>query len=138
MLIAEDLLLLLLDDESGRPAKASHLPVALGGALLVDLVLAEAVQLEPKQGLLGSATVRTTGTAVEDPLLGGALAVVEEKARSPKALVERLGKGSKERVAERLADRGLVEKHEGKVLGLFPTRRGQPPMRRTSRACAAP
>ena len=41
-LIAEDLLLLLLDDESGKP-QTSALTVALGGAVLVELALAEAV-----------------------------------------------------------------------------------------------
>ena len=46
-LIAEDLLLLLLDDESGKP-QTSELAVALGGAVLVELALAEAVTVEEK------------------------------------------------------------------------------------------
>ena len=40
-LIAEDLLLLLLDDESGKP-QTHELAVALGGAVLVELALPRA------------------------------------------------------------------------------------------------
>ena len=38
-LIAEDLLLLLLDDESGKLTNATFLDAGLGGALLVELAL---------------------------------------------------------------------------------------------------
>ena len=40
MLIAEDLLLLLLDDESGKLTNATYLDSSLGGALLVAAGLA--------------------------------------------------------------------------------------------------
>jgi hypothetical protein len=48
------------------------------------------------------------------------MARVAEKPRSAQDLVNRLGKGLKDRLLERLADRGLVHRREGKVLGLFP------------------
>ena len=38
-LIAEDLVLLLLDDESGKLTNASYLDTGIGGALLVELAL---------------------------------------------------------------------------------------------------
>ncbi len=40
-LIAEDLVLLLLDDESGKLEHATYLDTGIGGALLVELALAE-------------------------------------------------------------------------------------------------
>ena len=121
MLIAEDLLLLLLDDETGRATASQELPAALGGALLVELALTGAVEVEPKQGLFGSATVhRAGGEEPGDPVLSAALDVVEEKSRSAQKLVERLGKGLKETLAERLVERGVLERRDDKVLGLFP------------------
>lgn len=50
MLIAEELLLMCLDPESGRTAvRRSRLSPALGGALLVDLVLMERISLTPDE-----------------------------------------------------------------------------------------
>ena len=46
MLLAEDLLLLLTDDDSGRlAAPSSEVDVALGGALLVELTLMRRVDV---------------------------------------------------------------------------------------------
>ncbi|RLV47840.1 GPP34 family phosphoprotein [Nocardioides mangrovicus] len=121
MLIAEDLLLLLLDDETGKASKGQELPPALGGALLVELAMLGAVELEPKQGLFGSAKVHAeTGPALEDPLLAHALAVVQDKPRRAQSVVEKLGKGAKETLADRLVERGVLERREDRVLGLFP------------------
>ena len=44
-LIAEDLVLLLLDDESGKLEHATYLDTGIGGALLVELALAENVSV---------------------------------------------------------------------------------------------
>jgi hypothetical protein len=59
-LIAEDLLLLLLDDRSGKPQTA-HLEIALGGAVLVDLALEGLVEVASHGSLLGSAKPRSSG-----------------------------------------------------------------------------
>ena len=61
-LIAEDLLLLLLDDESGKPP-TNQLQVALGGAILVELALAEAVVVEEKTSMWRAAKVRVAPAA---------------------------------------------------------------------------
>lgn len=75
-LIAEDLLLLLLDDRSGKPATSS-LEVALGGALLVELALDERVEVPEKPSVWSSAKVRpVTGGGPLDPILAAALATV--------------------------------------------------------------
>lgn len=120
MLIAEDLLLLLLDDESGTLAASDKVRPLLGGALLLELALAERVEVVEKARIWSSAKVAVTGPPVGEPVLDEALATVAVKPRSAQDLVERLGKGTRDRLLDRLVERGLVERHEGKVLGLFP------------------
>ena len=53
-LIAEDLVLLLLDDESGKLTNTSHLDTGIGGALLVELALAETVTVVEGIGAVGA------------------------------------------------------------------------------------
>ena len=59
----------------------------------------------------------------EDPVLAGALATVVEKERSAQALVTKLGKGVTPTLGGRLAERGLLQRRDDKVLGLFPRTR---------------
>lgn len=61
-----------------------------------------------------------TGTPPGEPLLDEAMARVAEKPRSAQDLVNRLGRGTRDELLDRLSARGLVERHDGKVLGLFP------------------
>ncbi len=123
-LIAEDLLLLLFDDESGRLTNATYLDIGLGGAFLVDLALGGHVDFtEPGRtwGVTPPARVRVTGSLPQDPALRAAYDRVAEKERTAQDLVGRLGRKQRDPLLERLAGRGLVERREGKVLGLFPT-----------------
>ncbi|SDR77042.1 Golgi phosphoprotein 3 (GPP34) [Nocardioides scoriae] len=125
-LIAEDLLLLLLDDESGKLSHATYLDVGLGGALLVDLALGEHVDVDApgrKWGFTQPGRVRVTGSLPGDPALRAAYDKVAEKERTAQDLVGRLGRKQRDPLLERLAGRGLVERREDKVLGLFPTTR---------------
>lgn len=119
-LLAEDLLLLLLDDESGKRL-STYTDQAVGGALLVELALAGAVDVQ-KGSAWRRATVVTTGPlpAEADPLLTEAYATVAEKRRAASDLVGRLGKRGRPRLLERLEQRGLLERRDLKVLGLFP------------------
>jgi hypothetical protein len=120
-LIAEDLLLLLLDDEKGTVAASDEVQPLLGGALLLELAMAERIEVAERTSRWSTATVAVVeGATPDDPLLVDALAQVAEKPRRAQDLVNRIGKGTKERLLHRLADRGLVERREGKVLGLFP------------------
>ncbi len=122
-LIAEDLLLLLLDDRTGKPA-TSYLEMALGGALLAELALAGAVELSGKTSLWRSAKVqRGARRTLEDPVLASALTTVVEKERSAQALVTKFSKGLTPILAERLAERGFLQRRDVKVLGLFPRTR---------------
>ncbi|QBR93917.1 GOLPH3/VPS74 family protein [Nocardioides euryhalodurans] len=120
-LIAEDLALLLLDDDKGTMAASSVARPLFGGALLVELALSGAVEVAEKTGVWSSAKVRATGTAApSDPLLAAALATVAKQPRSAQDLTNRIGKGVREQLLERLVDRGLLERREGRFLGLFP------------------
>ena len=116
-LIAEDLLLLLLDDQSGKP-NTSHLDLALGGAVLVDLALGGLVEVASHGSLLGSAKLRRApGAMVGDRILAGALGAVAEN-KPAQRLVVKVGKGLLEPLAERQLRRGFLDRREEKVLGL--------------------
>ena len=119
-LIAEDLLLLLLDDEKGTLAAADKIQPLLGGAPLLELALAERVEVAEKARRWSWAKVVVTGTPLGEPVLDEALARVAEKPRTAQDLVTRLGKGTKDRLLDRLVERGMVERHAGRVLGIVP------------------
>lgn len=120
LLIAEDLLLLLLDDEKGTmPSSTQHRPL-LGGALLIELALGGHVAVGEKHRLWRTTPVHAAGTAPADPELQAAVGVVAAKQRNAQDLVNRIGKGARDRLLDRLVGRGILEKREGRFLGLFP------------------
>ena len=123
MLIAEDLLLLLTDDETGKlAASASEVDVALGGALLVELTLMQRVDLAgPSEQIRKGRLVVRDATATSDPLLDEALATVGQKqGKKPQNVVTALGKQARVRLYDRLVGRGLLRAESGKILGIFP------------------
>lgn len=124
-ILAEDLLLLALDDESGRPTvDGSTLPLALGGAVLLELALAGRVDVVRDTGLFTRERVVVRDPApLGDAVLDEALATVAEKERGPKDLVSRLGKGLRPRLQQRLAERGVLRQEKGRLLGVFPHER---------------
>ncbi len=124
MLIAEDLLLLLLDDDSGKLNHSTYLDTGIGGALLVELALGEHVEVVKDSGMWARAKVHpTTSAPPQDPVLVEALALVAEKERTAQDLVGRLGKKRREPLLARLEADGILRREEGKVLGLFPSTR---------------
>jgi hypothetical protein len=125
MLIAEDLLLLLTDDRSGRMGVTStNVDVALGGSLLVELAVRGQVDLagegdEVRKGRLVVRDASPTG----EPLLDEALELVTDKqGKKPDQVVNALGKGLRNRLYDRLVERGILRAERGKVLGVFPSR----------------
>jgi hypothetical protein len=116
-LIAEDLLLLLLDDQTGRP-QTGHLELALGGAVLVDLALEGLVEVASHGSLVRSAKLRRApGATAEDRVLAGALGTVVDN-QAAQRLVVQVGKGLVDPLAERQLHRGVLDRREEKVLGL--------------------
>jgi hypothetical protein len=123
MLIAEDLLLLLTNDTTGKLATSHReVDVALGGALLAELALMQRVDLpgsseQVRQGRL----VVSDASPTSDPLLDKALATIGEKqGRKPQDVVTALGKHVRDRLYDRLVDRGFVRAESGKILGIIP------------------
>src|SRR5687768_15222164 len=95
-LIAEDLLLLLLDDDAGTLKHSDKIQPLLGGALLIELALAERIEVAERTGRWTSPKVALLdGPPVDEPLLDAAIRTIGEKPRSAQDLVNRLGKGAK-------------------------------------------
>lgn len=119
MLLAEDLLLLLTDDSTGRLLVAgAEMDLALAGAQLVELSLSGRVDLEAKR------LVVRDGSSTGDAVLDSALAVVRRReGRKVSAVMGELGRRIRPALYQRLSDSGVLRCEEGRVLGVFPTRR---------------
>jgi len=126
MLLAEDLLLLVTDDASGRlSAPAEQVDAGLGGANLVELTLRNKVDLTGEQdpGRRGRIIVRDRSPA-GDAVLDAALEIlIARQGKRPSTLIKPLSKNLRRTLYQRLADRGVVRAERGRVLGLFPVRR---------------
>src|SRR5215467_9837665 len=126
MLLAEDLLLLVTDDASGRlSAPADRVAAGLGGANLVELTLRNKVDLTGEQdpGRPGRIIVRDPsppGDAILDTALE-TLTVYQGK--RPSTVIRPLSKNLRRTLYERLAGNGVVRAEPGRILGVFPVRR---------------
>jgi len=122
-LLAEDLLLLLLDDVSGkRTTDTTRLDYALGGALLLELAMAGRLDVTEKQGWLGRERVEVLdATPTGDDLLDDALTrLCTAKGRDPQSAVTSLSKHLRATLLERLAQRGVLRRESDRILGVFP------------------
>ncbi len=121
LLLAEELLLIALDDEKGS-SRNSRLDLGLAGALLEDLGRVGALRSEGKQ-------LQTVDAAApEYPLLARTHEVIvgSGKPRSAKAWLDRLPRRLKpitSTVATGLVQRGVLTEQRRKVLGVFPSPR---------------
>ena len=126
MLIAEDLLLLLTADDTGKlAADGTNTDLALGGALLAELALMQRVDIAgPGERVReGRLVVRDAGPT-GDGVLDDALATVgDEEGRKPQSVVAALGKRTRARLYGRLAEAGVLRAEEGRILGVFHTHR---------------
>jgi hypothetical protein len=124
MILAEDVLLLLTDDVSGKPVvDTTRLDLALAGAVMLDLATAGRVDVtgpgEPvKPGRLVVRDPRPTGDGVLDE---GLRRIAAKGPRKPAAVVPELAKKLRPELLARLVDRGILRVQEGRVLGIFPT-----------------
>ncbi|MFF0264244.1 GPP34 family phosphoprotein [Kribbella sp. NPDC004536] len=120
MLIAEDLLLLLYDDRTGKPIAGSPgLDFALAGAVLIELTLQQKLDVTTN-GRLQVLNGAPTG----DPILDERLAYVANRpGKKPKDQIKPLSKHLRDQLLSRLAQKGVLEAEQGKVLGLFPVTR---------------
>jgi Golgi phosphoprotein 3 GPP34 len=121
-LIAEDVLLLLLDDVKGTASTGGSTDAVLGGAVLAELALLGLATEEEQKSRWRSGRVLATRPAPADldPVLAEALATIAGKDRKASSLVTKIGKGLDDRLAAGLADRRILRRREGKRLGLIP------------------
>lgn len=123
LLVVDDLMLLLLDDDGASIQGAGTLYYTLGGAVLTELALLGRVETDDT-GVLNGPRVTPAGTGpLPDPLLQQAYDTVAEKTQRVQPLLVALGADLWREVIDRLARRGLVERQESRVLGLFRTTR---------------
>ncbi|QNG17703.1 GPP34 family phosphoprotein [Rhodococcus triatomae] len=123
-LLAEDLLLLMLDEESGKPlVDSTKLPRVLAGAVLLDLALTGVVTpAEPGEDARKGRLVIRTQEFPEDPLLRDAVEIVGKgRPLKPESAIEKLSKGIRDKVATRLVADGWVREERSRILGLFPS-----------------
>lgn len=120
--LAEEIMLLSLDDESGAAKERTAAAWAVAGGILLDLALAGRVSVADK----ALRTVDPTPTGV--PLLDGRLRTITDwsaKRRSAKVTAWLTKDRSKAPRAtlDSLVSRGLVTEQRHHALGLFPVRR---------------
>lgn len=129
MLIAEELLLLCLDERTGqRSLSKDRLEPALGGALLAELALMERIGVTPheagwnKRGRITITNTRPTDDAELDRALA---TLVEREGKKAKDVISgmsryRVTKGLLPRLLTRLAAAAVVVEEHGTVLGFIP------------------
>jgi hypothetical protein len=126
VLLAEECLLLLVDDVTGKArVDPSHLDLALAGALLAELALLGRVAVTGRgEPVRPGRLVIRDGTATGDPVLDDALRRIgDKKPRKPETVLGGLTKQLRVTLLTRLADRGLLRMERHRTLGLFPVRR---------------
>lgn len=119
MSLAGDLVLVTTDPDSGRSLIGStESDPVLGGAVLVDLVLAErcAVEGPPKRARLRVVSTVPVGTVAHDR----ALALVKpDRDHKVASLVPRLGKGARQPLLDQLVAEEALAPRQEKVLRFF-------------------
>jgi len=120
----EEILLLLLDDETGRPVgmPGPAGDLALAGAILMELALAGRIDTDLKSLILVDA--RPVGDALLDPVLAR---IVAAQAARPSTLwiqeIAQQGPDLRAQVLERLVAGGVLRPVEDRFLWVFPDRR---------------
>jgi hypothetical protein len=126
MLLAEDLLLLVTDDTSGRlSVPAAQVDAGLGGANLVELTLLNKVDLsgEGDQGKPGRIIVRDPSAAGDEVLDAALGTLITRQGSKASTVIRPLSKNLRPRLYQRLAGSGMIRAGRGRTLGIFPARR---------------
>src|SRR5215813_8365693 len=125
MLLAEDLLLLITDDASGRLSMpGAQADAGLGGANLVELTLLGKVDVAGEQdpGKPGRIIVRDPSPPGDEVLDAALQTLSARQGSKPSAVIRPLGKNLRPVLYQRLAASGVLRSEHGRALGIFPTR----------------
>lgn len=123
MTIAADLVLISVDPDSGRSLLGpSESDPVVGGAVLVDLVLAERCAIEGvgKKARVRLVDPRPIGSAPHDKALER---VRPDKAPRASSVVPKLGRGTRTLLLDQLVTEGALGATPEKVLRIFPSTR---------------
>lgn len=121
-ILAEDLLLVLFQPDSGTLAGEHTLDSVLAGAVLADLAINDSVTTTAHQ--TGSVRVdAVAGRAPSDEILRSAWDYASHAPGGVQTLLAALGPGLRQPLLERLIARGDIREENGKVLGQFKTAR---------------
>ena len=121
---AEEIMLLLLDDDGGEFVRVPEwsLQCALAGAVLMDLALENRIDTDLEQLIL------VDSTPVGDDLLDSTLARIAQatERHDTRYWIQHTAQHAsriRERVLERLVDRGILQRRDERLLWVFQSRR---------------
>jgi hypothetical protein len=118
--LAEDLLLLLFQPDSGHIAGENTLFYVLGGAVLADLALGDHVRTE--RGRAGGTVVEAVADRPPaDDILRSAWDYVVPKPRGVQTVLAAIGPPLRGPLLDRLVARGDIRRSTRKTLGVFTT-----------------
>lgn len=121
--LAEEIMLLSLDDDSGAAKERQSAGWAVAGGILLDLVMAGRVSVDDER--IRITDPAPTGTALLDGRLEQLAARAGKKSKAPK-VTDWLTRDHSKAVGatvDSLRARGLVAEEQRKALGLFPVKR---------------
>ncbi|MFD1152363.1 GOLPH3/VPS74 family protein [Saccharothrix hoggarensis] len=133
--LADELALLAHDDDGTRRLGQPALGYGLAGALLVELALAERIDVVDKKVTVLNPT--PTGRPVLDQALAR---IADDKPRKPAHWIDKLSKKLTEQVLDGLVAGGVLRREEDRVLLVFPRTRfptpdgAEPPAETDARA----
>jgi hypothetical protein len=116
---AEEFALLAYRDDGSKDTDGTSLDNGLGGALLLELALAERVDVVDKKVVVIDPS--PTGDAQVDEAL--ARIAADEQGRKPGYWVAKLAKDARGRTLDRLVEAEVLTREESKVLRFFPRTR---------------
>lgn len=122
-MIAEDVLLLLVDNRTGRfLVDSTRLDNVLAGAVLVELVTIERVGFAPAGGGVKRGRMVVVDPAPPgDPVLEGALVTIgASRPAKPEQLIAKLRKRLRATLLERLIAAGALRRSTRKLVGILP------------------
>lgn len=119
MNLPEEFVLLAYRDDGTPVTDGMHLDNGLGGALLLELALAEKVDVAD------SKVVVLDPAPTGDPLIDAALRQVAEdqKTRKPGHWITKFAQNSRDQVLDQLVTEGVVRREKDKVMWVFPRTR---------------
>lgn len=123
MMIAEELLLLITDDDSGR-IKASWLDYGLAGAVLAELALMGRVRLTERgePGTRPNRVVVTDDSPTDNPIFDDVLHRLGGKSQFRSNSVNRISRHLRKPLQQRLVDAGVLTPRRSKFMGFAYTR----------------